>query len=115
MEEYFINIMFSFFKTKKINNPKTRKIKCILPKNEILFKCSKSLTSIWKNEFKGKYKIKKTKLVHDIEFMMNKKVAILRTDLDTSTTHLFFNGKKIRADLETDGYEILKRIKRLLS
>ena len=110
--------MFSFFKTKKIktNSPKTRKIKCVLPKNEILFKCSKSLTSIWKNEFKGKYKIKKTKIFHDIEFMMNKKVAILRTDLDTSITWLVFNGKKLRADLETeDGYEILKRIKRLLS
>lgn len=109
--------MFSFFKTRKnkTNNPKTR-IKCILPKNEILFKCSKSLTSIWKNEFKGKYKIKKTKIFHDIQFMMNKKVAILRTDLDTSITWLVFNGKKIRADLESeDGYEILKRIKRLLS
>jgi hypothetical protein len=107
--------MFSFFKTKKIISPKTRKIKCILPKNEILFKCSKSLTSIWKNEFKGKYKIKKTKLVYDIEFMMNKKVATLRTDLDMSTTYLIFNEKKIRANLETeDGYEILKRIKRLL-
>lgn len=56
--------MFSFFKTKKIKNfPKTRKIKCILPKNEILFNCSKSLTSIWKNEFKGKYKIKKNKTI----------------------------------------------------
>ena len=110
--------MFNFFKTKKTNNPrnKTRKIKCVLPKNEIMFKCSKSLTSIWKNEFKGKYKIKKTKLVNDIEFMMNKKVAILRTDLDTSTTHLVFNGKKLRANLDTeDGYEILKRIKQLLS
>jgi len=110
--------MFSFFKTKKIktNNTKRRKIKCILPKNEILFKCNKSLTIIWKNEFKGKYKIKKTKLVHDIEFMMNKKVATLRTDLDMSTTYLIFNGKRLRANLETeDGYEILKRIKRLLS
>lgn len=87
-----------------------------MPKNEILFKCSKSLTSIWKNEFKGKYKIKKTKLFHDIEFMMNKKVAILRTDLDTSTTYLIFNEKRLRANLEReDGYEILKRIKRLLS
>ena len=48
--------------------------------------------------------------------MMNKKVAILRTDLDTSITWLVFNEKKLRADLETeDGYEILKRIKRLLT
>jgi hypothetical protein len=107
--------MFNFFKTRKTNSPKTRKIKCVLPKNEILFKCSKSLTNIWKNEFKGKYKIKKTKLVHDIEFMLNKKVAILRTDLDMSITYLIFKGKKLRANLETeDGYEILKRIKRLL-
>ena len=108
--------MFNFFKTRKLkktNFSKTR-IKCILPKNEIMFKCNKSLTSIWKNEFKGKYKIKKTKMFHDIEFMMNNKVATLRTDLDTSTTYLVFNGKKMRADLE-DGYEILKRIKRLLS
>jgi hypothetical protein len=47
---------------------------------------------------------------------MNKKVAILRTDLDTSATYLVLNGKKLRADLETEnGYEILKRIKRLVS
>jgi len=110
--------MFSFFKTRKTSKPrnKTRKIKCVLPKNEIMFKCSKSLTSIWKNEFKGKYKIKKTKMFHDIEFMMNKKVATLHTDLDTSITYLFFNGKRLRANLETeDGYEILKRIKQLLN
>ena len=109
--------MFSFFKKNKTNKPrknnKTR-IKCVLPKNEEIFKC-KSLISTWKNEFKGKTKIKKTKLLYDIEFIMNKKVAILRTELDTSTTYLVFNGKKLRADLETDGYEILKRIKRLLS
>ena len=81
-----------------------------------MFKCSKSLTSIWKNEFKGKYKIKKTKMFYDIEFMMNKKVAILRTDLDMSTTYLIFNGKRLRANLDTDdGYEILKRIKRILN
>ena len=65
--------MFSFFKTRKTNSTKRRKIKCILPKNETMFKCSKSLTSIWKNEFKGKYKIKKTNLLYDIEFSMNKK------------------------------------------
>jgi hypothetical protein len=47
---------------------------------------------------------------------MNKKVAILRTDLDTSTTYLIFNEKRLRANLEReDGYEILKRINRLLS
>jgi len=110
--------MFNFFKIRK-NKTRKRKnktrIKCVLPKNKKIFTC-KSLTNIWKNEFKGKYKIKKTTLLYDIEFSMNKKVAILRTDLDTSTTHLVFNEKKIRADLETeDGYEILKRIKRLLS
>jgi hypothetical protein len=47
---------------------------------------------------------------------MNKKVATLHTDLDTSITYLFFNGKRLRANLETeDGYEILKRIKQLLN
>lgn len=65
---------------------------------------------------KENIKLKKTKLFHDIEFMMNKKVAILRTDLDTSITWLVFNGKKLRANLDIeDGYEILKRINRLLS
>lgn len=107
--------MFSFFKTKKTRKTNKTRIKCVLPKNKKIFTC-KSLTSIWKNEFKGKTKIKKTNLFHDIEFTINKKVAILRTDLDTSTTYLVFNGKKLRADLETeDGYEILKRMKRLLS
>ena len=53
-------------------------------------------------------------MFYDIEFIMNKKVVILRTDLDMSITYLIYNGKRIRADLETDGYEILKRIKRLL-
>ena len=87
--------MFSFFKTRKTkkNNPRKTRIKCVLPKNKKIFTC-KSLTSIWKNEFKGKTKIKKTNLLYDIEFSMNKKVVILRTDLDTSTTHLVFNGKK---------------------
>jgi hypothetical protein len=107
--------MFNFFKTRKNKRKNKTRIKCVLPKNKKIFTC-KSLTSIWKNEFKGTYKIKKTNFLYDIEFSMNKKVAILRTDLDTSTTHLVFNGKKMRADLETeDGYEILKRIKRLLS
>jgi len=86
-------------------------IKCVLPKNNITYKCVPTLQSVWKNIFKGQYKTKKYKTY----FKLNNKVAILDTDKDTSLTQLIYNNKKQTVNLEVNPYKVLIKIKRLLS
>ena len=88
-----------------------KKIKCILPKNNITYICTPSLQHIWKTKFKGKYRTSKYK----IKFTLNNKTAILDTDKDTSLTRIIYNGKHIPVNLEHKPYTVLRKIKNLLS
>ena len=100
-------------KTKKSKKSKKSKIKCFLPKNEINYICKPSLTTIWKTEFHGKYKIDKYNIYFNKSTNLNKSV-VLHTDPDTSQTYLVYNGKKYRANLDEEPYQILKKINLIL-
>ena len=97
-------------KTKKTKTKTKTKITCKLPNNRITYKCTPSLTSIWKNDFNGTYKITK----YDIYFTFNKKTVRLHTNKDSSSTWLLYDNKYIEVYLDINPYKILKKIMKIM-
>lgn len=97
-------------KNNKSQKNRSKKLKCVLEKNDITYSCMSELANIWKKEFNGKYKITKYK----VYFKLNNNTAILDIDKDTSLTRIIYNDKHISVNLENNPYKVLQKIKRLL-